>query len=430
MIFKYTILAFALTIFSCDAKINHKDKTTAKTEKTSTTQVPNRKIQSENNKGKQTIPAADQIQQWIGLFKGRNVAVVGNQTSVVRSSKTTSKTSWDTKELLTYTHLVDTLISRGVKVKKVFAPEHGFRGTADAGATIKDGVDSKTGLPIISLYGANKKPTEEQLADVDIVIFDIQDVGARFYTYISTLHYVMEACSRLNKKVVILDRPNPNGHYIDGPILEPAHKSFVGMHPVPVVHGMTIGEYAQMINGERWLELGLKCDLFVVKMNSYNRTDSYSVPIKPSPNLPNDQSINLYPSLCFFEGTDVSVGRGTEMQFQVYGAPSLAKYQEFSFTPTPNLGAKRPLHNGKKCFGVDLRKHPKLDQIQLDFLVDAYSKAPYPRNFFNSFFTKLAGTEKLQVQIESGMTADDIRATWQEDLITFNNMRQAYLIYK
>lgn len=429
MIFKYTILAIALTMISCDAKINHKDKTTAKAEKVSVTPVPNRTILNKNTQVNQPVPAADNIQQWIGMFKGRNVAVVGNQTSVVRSSATSNKTTWDEPEHVTYTHLVDTLISRGVNVKKVFAPEHGFRGMADAGATIKDGVDSKTGLPIISLYGANKKPTEEQLADVDIVIFDIQDVGARFYTYISTLHYVMEACSRLNKKVVILDRPNPNGHFIDGPILEPAHKSFVGMHPVPVVHGMTIGEYAKMINGQRWLEFGLECDLFVVKMNNYNRTDAYSIPIKPSPNLPNDQSINLYPSLCFFEGTDVSVGRGTEMQFQVYGAPSLAKYQDFSFTPTPNVGAKRPLHNGKKCFGVDLRKHPKLDKIELAFLIDAFAKAPTKTNFFNSFFTKLAGTEKLQEQIESGMTADEIRASWQEDLKTYDAMRQPYLLY-
>ncbi len=429
MFFKYTILAIALTMISCDAKINHKNKTAAKTKKVSDTNIKPRVIKSTIAVNNQPVPAADNIQQWIGLFKGRNVAVVGNQTSVVRSNVNTNKTTWDEPEVVTYTHLVDTLLSRGVQVKKVFAPEHGFRGTADAGATIKDGIDSKTGLPIISLYGANKKPTEEQLADVDIIIFDIQDVGARFYTYISTLHYVMEACSRLEKKVIILDRPNPNGHYIDGPILEPAHKSFVGMHPVPVVHGMTIGEYAQMINGERWLAYGLKCDLMVVKMHNYNRTDPYAIPIKPSPNLPNDQAINLYPSLCFFEGTDISVGRGTSMQFQVYGAPQLAKYQQFSFTPTPNEGAKRPLHNGKKCFGVDLRKHPKLDQLKLDFLVDAFAKAPSKRNFFNSFFTKLAGTEKLQEQIEAGMTADEIRGTWQEDLKAYDQMRQPYLLY-
>lgn len=429
MIFKYTILALALTMISCDAKINHKNKTTAKTEKVSEIELQNRSIQSKNTKGNQPIPAADQIQQWIEMFKGHNVAVVGNQTSVVRSSAISDKSTWDKPELVTYTHLVDTLISRGVNVKKVFAPEHGFRGTADAGATIKDGVDSKTGLPIISLYGSNKKPTESQLADVDVVIFDIQDVGARFYTYISTLHYVMEACSKLDKKVIILDRPNPNGHYIDGPILEPEHKSFVGMHPVPVVHGMTIGEYAQMINGEGWLEFKLKCDLTVIKMNNYSRTDRYVIPIKPSPNLPNDQSINLYPSLCFFEGTDVSVGRGTSMQFQVYGSPSLAKYQDFSFLPTPNKGAKRPLHNGKKCFGVDLRKHPRLDYLKLDFVVDAFAKAPYKSKFFNSFFTKLAGTEKLQEQIEAGMTADEIRATWQEDLKSYDLMRKPYLLY-
>lgn len=429
MIFKYTILAIALTMISCDAKINHKNKTTAKAEKVSDSLVQTRVIKSPTTQNDQPVPAADHLEQWIELFKNRNVAVVGNQTSVVRSSIKSDKTTWDKPELITYTHLVDTLISSGVTVKKVFAPEHGFRGTADAGATIKDGVDSKTGLPIISLYGTHKKPTEEQLADVDIIIFDVQDVGARFYTYISTLHYVMEACSRLEKKVIILDRPNPNGHYIDGPILEPDHKSFVGMHPVPVVHGMTIGEYARMINGERWLEDGLECDLIVLKMHNYSRTDPYSIPIKPSPNLPNDQSINLYPSLCFFEGTDVSVGRGTDMQFQVYGAPSLAKYQDFSFVPTPNEGAKRPLHNGKKCFGVDLRNNPKLNKIELEFIIDAFAKTPYKSKFFNSFFTKLAGTEKLQQQIEAGMTPKEIRASWQEGLKAYDQMRQPYLLY-
>lgn len=429
MKFKYTILLIALVLISCNAKINKKDKTAHKVDNESSPVLPVAPLVTTKVPEGQPVPAIENIQQWIGLLKGRKVAVVGNQTSVLRSSRKIKGATWADTEKVTYTHLVDTLLSRGVQVKKVFAPEHGFRGTADAGAIIKDGIDQKTGLPIISLYGANKKPTEEQLADIDFVVFDIQDVGARFYTYISTLHYVMEACSRYNKKVIILDRPNPNGHYIDGPILEPEYKSFVGMHPVPVVHGMTIGEYAQMINGERWLEYGLQCDLMVVKMKDYAHDMEYTLPIAPSPNLPNDQAINLYPSLCFFEGTDVSVGRGTSMQFQVYGAPQLVRYQDFSFTPTPNVGAKRPKHNGKKCFGVDLRDEPRLSMLNLEYVVDAFAKAPTKEKFFNSFFTKLAGTQLLQQQIESGMSASQIRETWQPGLSSYLNIRKKYLLY-
>ncbi|AGC77153.1 uncharacterized protein YbbC (DUF1343 family) [Nonlabens dokdonensis] len=376
------------------------------------------------------VPAAYLLNEWIGKLKGKKVALVGNQTSVVRTGDTIVSKEWKSKDKLRYTHLVDTLLAHGIDIKRVFAPEHGFRGTADAGATIKDGIDAKTGIPIISLYGKNKKPFKEQLEDVDIVLFDIQDVGARFYTYISTLHYVMEACAQYNKKIIVLDRPNPNGHYIDGPILEEEHQSFVGMHPVPVVHGMTIGEYAQMINGEKWLEKELRANLEIIKCKNYTHDSSYSIPIKPSPNLPNDQSINLYPSLCFFEGADVSVGRGTEMQFQVYGSPSLVKYTNFEFTPTPNVGAKRPLFNGKKCYGVDLREYEKLDHIELEFLVDAFAKAPYKSKFFNSFFTKLAGTETLQAQIEKGMSAQEIAATWEKGLEEYQKMRVKYLLYE
>jgi uncharacterized protein YbbC (DUF1343 family) len=378
----------------------------------------------------QPIPAAYLLDQWINKLKGKRIALVGNQTSVVRTGDTIVSKEWKSKDKLRYTHLVDTLIAHGIDIKRVFAPEHGFRGTADAGATIKDGIDAKTGIPIISLYGKNKKPFKEQLEDVDIVLFDIQDVGARFYTYISTLHYVMEACAQYNKKIILLDRPNPNGHYIDGPILEEEHQSFVGMHPVPVVHGMTIGEYAKMINGENWLENNLKADLEIIKCDNYTHDTSYSIPIKPSPNLPNDQSINLYPSLCFFEGADVSVGRGTEMQFQVYGSPSLVKYTGFDFTPTPNVGAKRPLFNGKKCYGVDLRNYGKLDRLELEFLVDAFAKAPYKSKFFNSFFTKLAGTETLQAQIEKGMNAQEIAATWEKGLEDYQKIRVKYLLYE
>ena len=384
-------------------------------------------ITTNNN---EPVPAAYLLNEWIIKLKGKKVALVGNQTSVVRTGDTIVFKEWKSKDKLRYTHLVDTLLAHGIDIKRVFAPEHGFRGTADAGATIKDGIDAKTGVPIISLYGKNKKPFKEQLEDVDIVLFDIQDVGARFYTYISTLHYVMEACAQYNKKIIVLDRPNPNGHYIDGPILEEEHQSFVGMHPVPVVHGMTIGEYAQMINGEKWLDNDLQANLEIIKCKNYTHDSSYSIPIKPSPNLPNDQSINLYPSLCFFEGADVSVGRGTEMQFQVYGSPSLVKYTDFEFTPTPNVGAKRPLFNGKKCYGVDLRNHEKLDHIELEFLVDAFAKAPYKSKFFNSFFTKLAGTKTLQAQIEKGMSAQEIAATWEKGLEEYQKIRGKYLLYK
>ena len=384
-------------------------------------------ITTNNN---EPVPAAYLLNEWISKLKGKKVALVGNQTSVVRTGDTIVSKEWKSKDKLRYTHLVDTLLAHGIDIKRVFAPEHGFRGTADAGATIKDGIDAKTGVPIISLYGKNKKPFKEQLEDVDIILFDIQDVGARFYTYISTLHYVMEACAQYNKKIIVLDRPNPNGHYIDGPILEEEHQSFVGMHPVPVVHGMTIGEYAQMINGEKWLDNDLQANLEIIKCKNYTHDSSYSIPIKPSPNLPNDQSINLYPSLCFFEGADVSVGRGTEMQFQVYGSPSLVKYTDFEFTPTPNVGAKRPLFNGKKCYGVDLRNHEKLDHIELEFLVDAFAKAPYKSKFFNSFFTKLAGTKTLQAQIEKGMSAQEIAATWENGLEEYQKIRGKYLLYK
>ncbi len=415
---------------SCNSHVSGNNSPTSPKEE-KTIQVEERYkdvlITTNNN---EPIPAAYLLNEWIDKLKGKKIALVGNQTSVVRTRDTIVSKEWKSKDKLRYTHLVDTLLAHGIDVKRVFAPEHGFRGVADAGATIKDGIDEKTGIPIISLYGKNKKPFKEQLEDVDIILFDIQDVGARFYTYISTLHYVMEACAQYDKKIIVLDRPNPNGHYIDGPILEEEHQSFVGMHPVPVVHGMTIGEYAQMINGEKWLDNDLRANLEIIKCKNYTHDSSYSIPIKPSPNLPNDQSINLYPSLCFFEGTDVSVGRGTDMQFQVYGSPSLVKYTDFDFTPTPNLGAKRPLFNGKKCYGVDLRDYKKLDHIELDFLVDAFAKAPYESKFFNSFFTNLAGTKTLQAQIEKGMSAKEIAATWKKGLEEYQKIRLKYLLYE
>ncbi len=369
----------------------------------------------ELNVMKQPILGAERSEQYLPQLLGKNVAVVANQTSVLGNEKQ---------------HLVDFLVSKKISVKKVFAPEHGFRGTADAGEQVKDGIDTQTGLPLISLYGNNKKPTQEQLKGIDVLLFDIQDVGARFYTYISTLHYVMEACAEAGIPVIVLDRPNPNGHYIDGPIMEPEHESFVGMHPVPVVHGMTIGEYAQMINGEGWLENKMKCQLSVVEMENYTHDTKYSLPIKPSPNLPNDQAINLYPSLCFFEGTFINAGRGTEMQFQVFGAPSLpsSKYS-FEYTPQSNEGAKSPKFKGQLCHGKDLRKEPRLNKINLEWLIEAYNANGKKNDFFNSFFIKLAGTDKLQKQIEQGLSAEEIRDSWKDGLANFQKIREKYLLY-
>ena len=292
-------------------------------------------------------------------------------------------------------------------------------------------MDTKTGLAIISLYGKNKKPSSQQLEGIEMMIFDIQDVGARFYTYISTLHYTMEACAEANIPLLILDRPNPNGHYIDGPILEKQHKSFVGMHPVPVVHGMTIGEYAQMINGEGWLENALKCDLTIIKLKNYTHQTEYSLPIKPSPNLPNDAAINLYPSLCFFEGTPLSAGRGTEMQFQIFGDPNLpVKFYPFTFTPQANEGAKYPKFKNELCQGMDLRGNKKLSKLNLEWLIKAYTSTGKKKEFFNPFFTKLAGTTQLQEQIEKGYTYREIRKTWLVGLEDYEIRRAKYLLYK
>lgn len=362
---------------------------------------------------------ADQTKLYVKKLQGKKVAVVANQTTVIQKEKKGRE----------FTHLVDSLISLKINVKKVFAPEHGFRGKADAGEEIKDGVDTKTGLPIISLYGKNKKPSKEQLKGINMVVFDIQDVGARFYTYISTLHYVMEACAELGIPVLVLDRPNPNGHYIDGPVLEPEHKSFVGMHPVPIVYGMTIGEYAKMINGEKWLANGIKAKLTVIPLKNYTHDSEYSLPIKPSPNLPNDQSINLYPSLCFFEGTTVNAGRGTDMQFQVYGSPYLNDRSPFSYTPSPNEGAKYPKHAYMICYGEDLRKAPKQSSLNLSWIIKA-RKENSTKNFFNKFFTKLAGTTMLQSQLEGQVSEEDIKLSWQEGLDSFKKVRAKYLMYK
>jgi len=320
------------------------------------------------------------------------------------------------------------LLQHKVQVIKVFSPEHGFRGEADAGETVENDIDKKTGIPLISLYGNNRKPAQESLDSLDLVVFDIQDVGVRFYTYISTLALVMEACAEKGIELIVLDRPNPNGHYIDGPTLEIVHKSFVGMHPIPLVYGMTIGEYAQMINGEGWLENGLQCKLMVLKLLNYDRMTEFSLPVRPSPNLPNDSAINLYPSLGFFEGTTINAGRGTDFQFQRYGAPFFP-HTHFSYTPRPNFGSKNPKFNGELCYGVDLSKIKRLDHINLDWLLDAYHKTPVDKKFFGNSFTIHAGTQLLQQQMESGLNASEIRESWRTGIENFKKIREKYLLY-
>lgn len=359
---------------------------------------------------------ASRMQGYLPLLKGKNIAVVANQSSVINK-----------------THLVDSLLSLGITIKKVFCPEHGFRGIVDAGEKVKSEKDEKTGLSIISLYGKNKKPTAEQLKDVDIVLFDIQDVGVRFYTYLSTLHYVMEACAESNKTLIVLDRPNPNGYYIDGPVLENEFKSFLGLHPVPIVYGLTIGEYAQMINGEGWLKNGVKCKLNVITSENYTHKDFYELPIKPSPNLPNMASVYLYPSLGLFEGTVVSVGRGTDLPFQIIGHPTLQK-TNYSFTPQPKTGATDPKYKGQVCngynltdFGSEYIKNYK--KIYLFWLVGTYQNTPDKTTFFDQNFNFHAGNATLQKQIKDGVGEEEIRKSWQEGIKKFKVIRKKYLLY-
>ncbi|TDE31121.1 DUF1343 domain-containing protein [Flavobacterium ranwuense] len=367
---------------------------------------------AEDNPKTEIKTGADNHTAYLSLLKDQKIGIVTNQTGILSNK----------------THLVDFLLEKNIAVQKIFAPEHGFRGTADAGEHVVDGKDSKTGLSIISLYGDNKKPKPEQLAGIDIMVFDLQDVGARFYTYISSLHYIMEACAENNIPLILLDRPNPNINIIDGPVLEKEFTSFVGMHPIPLLHGMTIGEYAQMINGEKWLKNKVQCKLTVIPCINYNRKMKYSLPVKPSPNLPNDQAVNLYASLCLFEGTNASVGRGTEKQFQIYGSPYLPK-NSFSFTPKPNFGAQNPVYNGIKCYGEDLSTQTRVNKLELKWLLKAYQTTTDKSKFFNPFFTKLAGTKKLQQQIEAGTSETEIRESWKKGLIEFKQMRSKYLIY-
>lgn len=383
-----------------------------------------KKIEKETPVDKEKIVvAANQTEKYLKFLKDKNVAVVGNNTTVIFKNGQGADS---------YVHLVDSLLSLDIKISKVFAPEHGFRGDADAGEEIKDSRDSKTNLPVVSLYGNNYKPSSEQMDGVDVMVFDIQDVGARFYTYLSTMHYVMEACAENGIPVIVLDRPNPNGHYIDGPMLEKGNESFVGLHAVPIVYGMTIGEYAKMINGEKWLKNGVQCDLTVIPLENYTHNSTYSLPLRPSPNLPNDKSINLYPSLCLFEGTDVNSGRGTEKQFQIFGSPFLPSTSyDYTFVPKSNFGAKTPKHLGETCYGLDLSKSASLDSLNFSWLIDAYNLTTKKEDFFNRYkqFDRLAGSKKLREQIISGKTFEEIKETWQTDLSPFKEIRKKYLMY-
>ena len=363
------------------------------------------------------LTGAERTTEYLGLLSGKRVAVVANQTSLVGNR-----------------HLVDTLLSAGIDVRVIFAPEHGFRDMADAGAVITSGSDPVTGTEVVSLYSSKKKPSTEDLEDVDVVLFDIQDVGTRFYTYLTTMCYVMEACAENNREYIILDRPNPNGYYTDGPILDTsAFVSFVGIHPIPVVHGMTFGEYAGMVNGEGWLAGGITCNLTVIRCSNYTHETLYELPVIPSPNLPNMNSVYLYPSLCFAEGTVLSCGRGTDSPFQVLGAPDMPD-QGFSFIPEPSFGAANPKYNGLTCYGIDLRKAMEDNlvprpEINLKWIIEMYNAWPEKESFFTGYFDTLAGSSLLREQIISGMSAEEIRATWQEGLERFRSVREKYLLY-
>ena len=360
------------------------------------------------------VSGALDTENYFRLLTDQNVGVVANQTSIVGN-----------------THLIDTLVAAGINVKRIFTPEHGFRGAADAGAKVNNGKDEKTGIEIASLYGKTKKPTAEMLKDIDVMLFDLQDVGVRFYTYISTLTYVMEACAEQDIPVIVLDRPNPNGFYIEGPVLKTENKSFVGMHQVPVVYGMTIGEYGKMVNGEGWLKNKVHCELTVVSIPGYDRNAIYELPVKPSPNLPNWESIYLYPTLCFFEGTIVSVGRGTETPFQIFGHPDLRG--DYEFTPKSKSGASKPLLEGQRCRGMELTEFAhdfanNDNQLHLNWIIEAYQQLK-DKDFFTNYFRLLSGDNQLQKDIENGKSAEEIRTSWVSDLDQFKAIREKYLIY-
>lgn len=373
-------------------------------------------IKSQNQFKDCFATAADRPELYLPLLKNKNIIVAANQTSLLKNKK----------------HLVDFLVENNIKIKSIFAPEHGFRGTADAGEHVKSGIDKKTGLQIVSLYGDNKKPKAEYLKGADVILFDIQDVGVRFYTYISTLSYIMEAAAENNVEVIVLDRPNPHDGYTDGPIMRDQWKSFIGLHNVPVVYGLTIGEYGKMVNGEKWLKNQIQAKYTLIPMLNYHKQQRYGVYDKPSPNLPNDKSINLYPSLCFFEGTQVSVGRGTDLPFQIYGSPWTKDFP-YQFTPKPTEGAKDPFLNGKLCYGENLSLYSKdLRELNLEWLLKSYKKYKNPeQDFFlkNLFFDKLAGSDELRKQIIAGKSEKEIKESWKKDLENFDKIRQKYIVY-
>lgn len=363
--------------------------------------------------GQRVTPGAEQPEIYLPLLLNKNVALVANHTSLVRDR-----------------HLLDFMLEKQVAVKKVFCPEHGFRGDADAGEKIGDQTDPATGLSVISLYGNNRKPTNAQMEGIEVVVFDLQDVGVRFYTYLSTMHYVMEACAENNIPLIILDRPNPNGDYVAGPVLKPEFRSFVGMEPIPVVHGCTLGELAQMINGEGWLSDDLSCTLTIVPVANYTHQTSYSLPVKPSPNLPNDVAVRLYPSLCFFEATNASIGRGTIFPFQVIGYPD-PSMGKFMFTPESTSGAKNPLQMGKACYGDDLRRTSLDSRFSLSYFLMYYHRFKNEKDFLSSerWFNLLAGNDQLLKDIRAGKTLDAIEASWQDELGKYMELRSEYLIY-
>ena len=367
------------------------------------------------------IVGANQILEYQNIIKNKRIGIIANHTSVIF------------KESGEHTHLIDSLISLNYNIKKIFAPEHGFRGTKPNGENINDEIDENFGLQIISLHGKHRNYGEirsEDLNDIDILIFDLQDVGVRFYTHLSILHYAMLASTVNDVPIIIFDRPNPNSHYVDGPILDLENKSFVGLHPVPVVYGLTIGEYAKMIDGEDWLGINKKVDLTVIKLKNYDRNKIYKLPIPPSPNLPNSKAVNLYPSLCLFEGTNVSVGRGTNLQFQIYGSPNLnKKTNKFYFTPKKNIGSKYPKNENKICYGKDLRSEKILNEINLNYVIDAYNESSDKTYFFNSYFNKLSGDKNLKNNIVLGKSSDDIKKEWTKGIYKFKKIRKRYILY-
>jgi uncharacterized protein YbbC (DUF1343 family) len=359
---------------------------------------------------------AAQLPAYLPLLQGKRVGLVVNQSSLIGR-----------------THLVDTLKSRGVNLTAIFAPEHGFRGEAADGATIADGRDARSGVPVRSVYGKTKKPTPEMLADVDVLVFDIQDVGTRFYTFISTLHYVLEAAAEQGKSVVVLDRPNPNGAVVDGPVLEAKYRSFVGLDPLPICHGLTVGELAKMLNGEKWLAEGRQCPLTVVPLKGgYTHATPYRLPVRPSPNLPTARAVALYPSLCLLEGTSVSVGRGTDRPFEVAGAPTQPATRPYQFTPRPNAGSPTPPLNGQLCYGLDLHQPATGEPAEfftVKYLLDFYQQSTDKPHFFTKYFEQLAGTDSLRAQVVAGRSEAQIRASWQPGLTKFKQLRKKYLLY-